>query len=452
MTRCILFRVTLLLLTWAGSFTSNLLFAVDERTSIDVAHEQLWARFINRHGIIHDYVGLRGEVDLPTPEECRQDKPNALGWSTPIEDGAFFNGLYLDAMCRRFQMTGAEIDAQRARRIAGGLITLAEVGQTPGFIARGVASDGRSHYAASSSDQTYPWFYGMWRYARSGIPTAEERQKVVALIVEVAKGLEANNWEMPIDKPGFGHFGHWTTGFSGTPGILVGAEPQFDAGVRYLFVLRALYDLTGDSSWLERYRLSLAQTPAGSNETRLEIAAMGVDYVAPGEPAQFPERPRLWTSASTQAGLKALSEMETEPKIVDEFKKGLRANGLRAAKFISGYRRYDNENTLPFDIRWRSLNSIWKPQSGIAEAVLLGRAQKGDGSIWQHQSPRFWTESVDMRDPLFSAWVVSLSTPDVREASRDDIRSALTHYTWSRLYTGFFFMAECVYWQIQTAE
>ncbi|MFA5204764.1 MAG: hypothetical protein WC708_10220, partial [Lentisphaeria bacterium] len=49
--------------------------------------------------LIHDYVGLNGEVSLPTPDGCRDNQPNALGWWSPIEGGAFFTGCYLFGQC-----------------------------------------------------------------------------------------------------------------------------------------------------------------------------------------------------------------------------------------------------------------------------------------------------------------------------------------------------------------
>ncbi|MBM4047100.1 MAG: hypothetical protein FJ279_18515 [Planctomycetes bacterium] len=136
----------------------------------ELAHREIWRRFIGPQGLLYDYTALDGTALLPTPEECRTGKPNALGWWTPIENGAFFSGLYLDALCNRWRATQTRIAADEARKVAHGLLKLAEAGETPGFIARGFATDGRSHYAASSSDQTYPWFYGLWRYATSRIP------------------------------------------------------------------------------------------------------------------------------------------------------------------------------------------------------------------------------------------------------------------------------------------
>ena len=447
-----LLAAPLILIACVALIPSPALANSSERDAVEQAHRELGRRFISPDGTLYDYTGLQGEVHVPTAEETAALKPNALGWGTPIENGAFFGGLYLDALCNRWKATGDRGTAERARVIAKGLVRLAEVGKTPGFIARGIAADGKGFYPASSSDQTYPWFYGMWRYATSGLPTPDERTRVISTLERVARGLEANRWEMPIDRLNFGHFGHWMVGFAGTKGILVGAEPQFDAATRLLFVLRSLHHVTGDTRWLSLYRALLREKPAGSNLTRLEICAYGVDYVAPGEPPRFPESPRLWTSASSQAGLLALTELEEDAEVRSAFRRGLDANARRAAKFVAGYRNYDNNNRLAFDIRWRSMNALWREQSQIGEAVELGRAQKGDTGPWGLQSPRFSAESVFLRDPLFAAWVVALSgNSEVIASVRGEIRGALTHFQWNQIYTSPFFMAENVYWQIPLA-
>lgn len=421
--------------------------AVDEEQAVQQAHREIWRRFINPHGLFYDYTALDGTVLLPTPEECRAAKPNALGWWTPIENGAFFGGLYLDALANRWHATKSRGAAEEARKVAGGLLKLAEAGSTPGFIARGFADDGRSHYPASSSDQTYPWFYGLWRYATSGLADEVERRRVADTIERVALGLEAEGWRMPCDGKGMGHFGHWAGGFAGTRGTLSGAEPQFDAAVRLLFVLRAVHQLTGKARWLELYRAALAETPRGAAKTRLQICAEGVRYVAPGEPPRYPESPPIWTSASSQAGLKALAEMEDERGVRTEFQRGLDANAASAARFIAGFERYDNDNTLAFDANWRSLNDLWKPQAEIGEAVKLATLQY---RAWNRESPRRVAEAREMRDPLFAAWIVVLSgNRQLIAQSREPTRRALTHFRWERLHTCLFFMAECVYWQLR---
>lgn len=438
------------ILTLAVTSSSSQITAAepaDETKAIKAAHKETWRRFINPHGLFYDYTGLDGAVLVPTPEECQANKPNALGWWTPIENGAFFGGLYLDALCNRWRATKSKAAADEARKVAGGLLKLAEVGTAPGFVARGFATDGRSHWAASSSDQTYPWFYGLWRYATSGLPDDAERKRVAATLERVASGLEANDWKMPCDRKDFGHFGHWTGGFAGTRGTLTGAEPQFDAAARFLFVLRALHQVTGKARWLELYRAKLNEAPHASAKTRLQICANGVSYVAPGEPPRYPESPPIWTSASSQAGLRALVEMESNTVVRAEFQRGLDANAASAVRFVSRFRFYDNANTLAFDINWRKLNDAWKPQAEIGEAVKVATLQY---RLWNKQSPRRLAEAEQMRDPLFAAWIVALSgNSDLIAKARDDMRGALTHYQWEKLHTCLFFMAENVYWQLR---
>ena len=146
----------------------------------DEVNQVIWSRFIGKDNIMYDYTGLKGEVVLPTPEECAADLPNALGWWTPIENGGFFNGMYLVAQCDRYERNKTPENREKVRRLVAGLYKLQDVGSTPGFIARGVGSDGKCHYAASSNDQNFPWFLGLGRYLDTDIPTPEERQECIA--------------------------------------------------------------------------------------------------------------------------------------------------------------------------------------------------------------------------------------------------------------------------------
>lgn len=413
--------------------------------AVALAHREMWARFIDPFGAVYDYTDFTGRVFLPTAQECREKKPNALGWWTPIENGGFFGGLYLDALCNRWKRLRTPEAAQEARLLAGGLVRLSLVGKTPGFVARGFGGDGAAHYPASSSDQTFPWMYGLWRFATSGIPEGREKQSVVDAMESVALALEKNEWRMPTETEGFGYFGHWSGGFVGTRGTLSGAEPQFDAAVRFLFVLKALHHITGKERWGNRYHEALNSRPRGAEKTRLEICAGGVTYVAPGEPPRYPESPPLWTSASSQAGLRGLLEMESDETVRAQFQRGLDHNARSAARFVGGYRGYDNDNDLVFDIDWRKLNALWTEQAEIGEAVTLATLQYRE---WNRQSPRRLAEAEKMRDPLFAAWVVVLSgNPDVISPVLSQIEDALRHYRWDRLYTCLFFMSENIYWQ-----
>ncbi len=66
-----------------------------------------------------------GRFPRPTPEECREGKPNALGWWTPVENGSMFNGMYLDGICTRWQDTRAEADRIKRAATGQGLLRLA---------------------------------------------------------------------------------------------------------------------------------------------------------------------------------------------------------------------------------------------------------------------------------------------------------------------------------------
>lgn len=123
--------------------------------------EQIMNRFADSHGIITDYRGLKGEIVLPTPEECERNIPNAKGYWTPIENGGFFTGLYLLGQCRRYRQEKSENTRTLIRRLVGGLCKLQDVATVPGFIARGVGTDGKCHYKSSSSDQFFPWVIGV---------------------------------------------------------------------------------------------------------------------------------------------------------------------------------------------------------------------------------------------------------------------------------------------------
>ncbi len=401
--------------------------------AVEQAHAEIWRRFIDpREGTFYDYAGLGGEVFVPTPEDCRQCRPNALAWWSPIENGAFFGGLYLDALCNRSLTRKDDKAADKARAIAAGLVKLARVGRTPGFVARGVSTDGRSHYPIGSDDQTFPWFYGLWRYLKSGLPAAQERALLLGLLKDAATALEESGWQMPTDRPGMGYRGSF-------------AEANFIHAARLLFVLRAMHDLTADARWLDVYgaRRSEKLGPA----TRLDLCEAGAGYEAPGPVYKwsYPVNPPFWISASSQAALRGLVEMEDDAAVRARYQAGLDANAASASAHVARYRQYDNDNTLRHELDWRFLNELWAPQATVADALETAHRQVRE---WDRRSPRRRTEGNDMREPLWAAWVVVLSNNRrLVGSARADICAALRHYRWEHLYTSLFFMAECVWFQ-----
>lgn len=171
------------------------------RKSVERIHDELWRRFVDEHDVLLDFTDLDGSVSLPTAEECRTGKPNALGWWAPNENGAMFNGLYLDGMVNRALATREASDKAKAQRLVEGLLRLADCSEVKGFIGRGFATDGKTTWPLGSNDQTGPWFYGLWRYLQSGLADEALRQRIVSKFSEVADVLVKTDWRMPAEPP-----------------------------------------------------------------------------------------------------------------------------------------------------------------------------------------------------------------------------------------------------------
>ena len=145
-----------------------------------------------------------------------------------------FTGIYLPAVCERARRSGNAADKAEAGRLAQGLLLLAaSVSDVPGFIARGIGTEGRCHYPLGSEDQTLPWFYGLHAYVLSGLPDEEERLQVVSKMREVAEALEKTNYNQTELAQSLG-----TSQFT----VLAWALGERDVTVRLLL---ALEDLTG---------------------------------------------------------------------------------------------------------------------------------------------------------------------------------------------------------------
>jgi hypothetical protein len=394
--------------------------------AVEQAHGELWGRFVDRHGVIRDYVG-----DLPTPDDCRLGRPNAIGWWSPIENGPMFTGLYLPAACERARRSGATADAELARRLAEGLVTCASVSDVPGFIARGMGSDGTCHYSLSSDDQTHPWFLGLHAYHRSGLPSADERRQIAAKVREVADALEATGWQVPCEAPFAGQF---RGGFRGH---------LFRDAVRYLFMLRAVHEVTGDEAWLDRYERAVGERPAGSEKTRLEICAAG--YPPDREAIEHIDTFQLWIYVGSQASLAGLVAMETDESRRSRFRAGLVTNAETALPAIAAHASFDNEDRKIFgNAEWRAVYGTWYPQATQEDARRL--SETGDKT---RQGERKYYESRFVRNPLAAAAIVAL-VGDGR--SREAIERAIRHYDYARLNMAEFFFAERAFFALPDAS
>lgn len=397
--------------------------------SVEQAHSELWRRFIDpRWFTFYDHAGLDGEVILPTAEECRSNTPNALSWDISITDGSMFGGMYLEAAIHRCRITGDSEDRAKARRVAAGLMTLATIGQTKGFLARGVTADGSAHYPLSSNDQTMPWLYGMWRYLHSGIPEEAEALRIKAKIIEVLEALRDRGWKVPGDRPPFDTFGEF-------------ASFGWQGASRLLFLLKMGAGVSGDPAWEEQYRQALAAENPKGGGTRLELCARGMISALSSY--------HTWTHCPGVTGLRGLWEMEKDPALRAAYEQGLRASAAVAAASLPLARQFDNADQSFFLLDWRQLNALWCDQKSVREAVDLAKKQL---RLLDSLSPRRGYETQFMREPLFAAWVITLC-PDsavLREFSPEILR-IISLFRYDRLYTSQFFPAELAFYRLKLA-
>ena len=427
-------RRTFTTLPFALSFSRLASAAADDVPSSktaqasESAHRELWRRFIDRHGIMLDFTDLDGSVSLPTPEECREGKPNALGWWAPIENGAMFNGLYMDAAVSRWRRTKTAADAAKARRLMEGLLLLNSIGDVKGFVGRGVSTDERSHYPMGSNDQTSPWFLGLWRYLDSGLATAEEKQRITKHLVETAEAIIAMKWQMPAEAP-FGKRG----GFGGF---------SFDSAPRLLFVCKALHAITGEEKWDRQYRAALVERGGKENRTRLEICEHGMVF----EYARY----HTWTTCTCVGAVRALWEMESDEAIRAAYARGLQASADLAFKSLPMAARFDNADTSHFEMDWRVMNADWKPQQTEKEAEDLAHVQLRN---FLKVSPRRAKETEFIREPAAASWVVTLA-PDraVLKSRAADVSRVVAHYDYAKLHYSTFFWVESAWERLAAVE
>lgn len=391
--------------------------------AVEAMHEALWSRFVDPFDIIVDYVG-----PLPTPEECRLSRPNGLSWGVPNENGAFFNGDMLDGALHRWELTGEEADRQQARRLVDGLMRLASVGETRGFIARGVGADGRSHFPIGSNDQTSPWLYGLWRYVNSDLPDAAERAAIVAKIVEVAEVLEASAWRTPCDAPPFDFRNDLS-------------EWNFENASRLLWLCRMMARLTGDDRWEGLHAAAAHEANPSGGLGRLDICRRGMIWEHGG--------PHSWISANSVCALRGLWELEDEPERKSLYAEGLRRSVALAAESLPLALEFDPDDPRPFSPDWRVMNELWHEQQTVAEAVALAERQL---RRLAEASPRRGPESRFVREPLFAAWVVSLCPEaEVVAPHVPAILQALRHFQYDRLHLSTFFAGELAWYELARA-
>jgi hypothetical protein len=395
--------------------------------SLAAAHNEVWRRFV-RKGIVLDYVGLDGQVVIPTAEECEKSMPNGLGWWTPIENGAFFTGEYMAALCNQYKIAPSEQLKEEIGKLANGLFTLQDAAKTDGLIIRGVADDGVSHYPCGSDDQVGPWMYGMWKCYQSSILSPELREEVKARMMRVITALERHHWKLPTEWEGV-YNGDYMKNFT-------------VCAARVLCTCRIAYELTHDEYWLDQYKKFLYEKPENGYLTRLEMCRNGfaIDLADGRYPRQF------WILAVGQYHLHVLCELETDKTLIEAYKAGLSSNGVVAMTSIEKYKEYDNANDAKFDVDWRPMNKLWREHATADEAREISLPQS---ELWAKEiAPRRQMEHTILVDAINANWIAQLSmNKEIIEQSGKVLHELMLYLDWRKLYLPCAFYAECAWYE-----
>ena len=387
---------------------------------VENAGRNLWSRFISPDSVLYDYAGPAGEVILPTPEECRNHIPNGLGWWTPVENGGFFTGMYLVASCDRYRLDPSAENREKIRRLVGGVYKLQDVGNTPGFVARGVGTDGRCHYAASSNDQVFPWFLGLWRYLQTDIPSEAERTKCIGRMSALAEGLARNNWNTPGDMPDFDR-GRWLDG-------------TFCSAVHLASVTRIMYEITRDEHWrMLHYRYLNEPDPQGV--LRRERIAAGMDNLAHWS---------AWFNSNVQYALRELYRLETDPALRSLYRRSLRINAQNAVMLLPLHRQYDWEAAYSFTPDWHRMMPPWRKQRNGEEAQALAMEQL---EIWNRACPAIAAEKAALKPAVCAGYIIVLSEePELLKAAGPLLAEIFLPFHCDRLgYSTFFYVENVIY-------
>lgn len=404
--------------------TVQLMERATPENAIESANSEIWRRFVNEYDCLNDYTDLDGTKILPTAEECRDSKPNALAWWTPIENSSMYGGLYMDGIIKRWEFTKSAEDADRARRIAKGLVLLASVSKVEGFVARGVSADGVSHYPMGSNDQIGGWFYGLWRYLETDLPTALERKTIEDKMLATANAMAKTNWSIPAEPP-----------FD-----LRGNFRGFDHNAsRLLFLLKASFLITKDPTWNDFYLRYLQEAGGPNNERRIDIISKGL---------AFPSgKTNTWDESPSVSCMRLLWELEEDSSIKDLYRQGLENSATAAMQSLSMTDKYDPNDPIPYDLDWRKMNVLWRPQMTALEAEAVAGAELDD---LNKRSPKRANDAAYIREPAFSAWVVSLDPNEQALRERKVVlERVITSYQYDKIYEVWFFPLIATWYRIQ---
>lgn len=372
-------------------------------------HRLLWTRYVRMpYGHLLDYADPNGEPIYPSAEECRAGVPNVLGWGVCTENGAFFTGLYLYGLCEAYDRAPNPQTKREMELLADGLLLLCDVAEQDGCIARGVATDGASHYPFSSEDQFAPWLLGLARLCRCAASDAAQRSAIHARMIRAIGGVRRAGWQIPTEWPGV------------TRGSCAHGDWRGAAKLLYIAAIgRALGIICPD----EFERLA-AECPDGGLYARAEIVSHGFapDMIRQTDLIQF------WIDVCAQLCVRELIRLD--PVRASGYARGLAANGVAATPFLRDYEAYLAAEKAPLRYDWRVLTQDMRPWRSAAEAVA--EAGRQCGAFFERISPGMGQEKKLLGQSVFGCWIAAVSgDPRTAAAARECLDDAAARVDWA---------------------
>lgn len=143
--------------------------------------------------LIYDNTSIIKYSQFPSADECVSSYPNPSGYGTGMEDSCLSGGTMLEACINLYERDNNIVAGKLAKRLANGLIQLAEISDSKGFLPRSISPvDGKSHYKDSSRDQYTIYIYSMHRYINSSLCDDAQLKRIKDISVAIATRAQSN--------------------------------------------------------------------------------------------------------------------------------------------------------------------------------------------------------------------------------------------------------------------
>ncbi len=387
------------------------------REAADATRRILWQHFVHSDNqMFYDYWwGVPGFPHLPTPDQIAQEFPNAAGWGTGMENCALNAAQVLPGALLRHELAPDERTEHEVRTLFQGLLRLFRVASDPGFLPRGLALDGVSHYPNSSADQYTMALYALHAYAGSGVATEAEQEEMRKVWQNVLVRWERHGWEDRREDGGQTMFGDMNR-----------IAP--DRASRLLAALLGGFAMTGDRHWHSVYRQKLEEQDYARLRTGLP-----------------PPSSALYVHDQNQVAWRLLWELETDSDLRQRYADLMTETANCVLPRLPRYRQFDTHEHVrllaasTWDWRTACLPPGAGPNHGAQYNARLRRL--APVSAYEHEY---------VQGPWEAAHILSLSeAPDHHRMLREHLPLLLTAHPCDNLSLSWsIYDVEWTYWMM----